>query len=70
MSRQESKRQGRPETLVLKGALPVEEAVPRMVDFRRPRRKRKGTVSKSGEEDRGGHQDEARTAGTHGHWPR
>lgn len=70
MNRQESKRPGQPETRVLKIDLPVEDAVRRMFDYGLARKKRKGTVSKGGEEVQGRHLDEARMAGTHRRGPR
>ena len=69
MSRQESKCPGRPGTLVLKIDPPVKETVRHMFGYGLPRKKRKGSASKSGEEVLGSHHDEARTAGTHRHGP-
>ena len=74
MSKQERKpkrnRPGRPETRVLKINLAVEEAVRRMFAYGPPRKKRKGTTSKSGEPVKVRNQDQARSAGTHRHGSR
>ena len=74
MSKQERKpkrnRPGRPETRVLKINLAVEEAVRCMFAHGLPRKKRKGTISKSGEPVNVRNQDQARTAGTRRHGPR
>ena len=69
----EGNRPGRPETRVLKIDLPVKEAVRRMSAYGLPRKKRKGTESKSGEPVKVSNQDtrdQARTAGTHRHGQR
>ena len=63
-------RPGRPETRVLRINLPVKEAVRRMFAYGLPRKKRKGTISKSGEPVKGRNQDPASAAGTHRHGPR
>ena len=67
MTKRESKLPGRPETPVLKIDLVGEEAVRRVFDYGLPRKKRKGSVSKSGEDVQGRHRDEARTAGSDRH---
>ena len=70
MSRQDGKRPGLPEARTLKIDLPVDEAIRHMFSYGRLRKNRKGSVSKSEEEVRDRHQDEARTAGTHRNGPR
>lgn len=69
MTKQEGKCPGRPKTRLLKIDLAGDEAVRRMFDYGLPRKKRMGSVSKSGEDVQGRHQDEARTADTHRHGP-
>ena len=70
MNREESKRPGRPDPLVLEISLPATGAVRRMFAYGLPREKRKGTVSNGGEEVQGRHHDEARMASTHRRGPR
>ena len=46
-----------------------EDAIRRMSDYRPPRKKRKGSSSKIGDDVRGRHRDEACTAGADRHSP-
>ena len=69
LSREESKRPGRTETRVLKIDLLVLEAVWRTFDHRLRRKKLNGSVTKSGADDYGRHQDEGRTTDIHRYRP-